>query len=104
MNDMPIYKEIKRIACLNAQIARLVKQVAENTDIDPEGIDWESTELVSGMSGRNDGLYYNGHRIATNEGDYFCDQHTGYCEDYYFGWLYFRTDVPGQYVKVHFDM
>jgi len=36
--------------------------------------------------------------------EYFVDQWTGYCEDDFHGELYFKTDVPGQYVRVHFDM
>lgn len=35
--------------------------------------------------------------------DYFVSQSTGWtCDDYY-GHLWFKTDVPGQYVRVYFE-
>lgn len=100
-NQIPIYKEIKRIACLNAQINRLV--YALGGKIDDCGIDWNSAELVSGLTVGEHGLYHGETCIAEWCDDYFVKQHTGYCEDDYYGHLYFRTDVPGQYVKVYFN-
>lgn len=99
-NQIPIYKEIKRIACLNAQINRLVNILGER--FDGYGIDWYSAELVSGLTVGERGLYDGETCIAEWCDDYFVDQHTGYCAYYYYGDLYFRTDVPGQYVKVYY--
>jgi hypothetical protein len=97
-NQIPIYKEIKRIACLNAQINRLVNILEER--FEDYGIDWNSAELVSGLTVGERGLYHGEICIAEWCDDYFVNQHTGYCEDSYYGQLYFRTDVPGQYVRV----
>lgn len=99
-NRIPIYKEIKRIACLSAQINRLVYILAER--FDDYGIDWYSAELVSGLTVGERGLYRGETCIAEWCDDYFVNQRTGYCEDDYYGHLYFRTDVPGQYVRVSF--
>ena len=101
-NDMPIYKAAKRIACLNAQLARQVELM--NQEIDPDGIEWYSAELVSGLTARDGKLYYGDRPVAEWADEYYVDQTQGYSEDNYYGWLYFRTDVPGQYVRVHFDM
>lgn len=101
-NDMPIYKAAKRIACLNAQLARQVELI--NQEIDPDGIEWYSAELVSGLTARDGRLYSDGCQIAEWADEYYVNQHHGYSEDSYYGWLYFRTDVPGQYVRVPFDM
>lgn len=101
-NDMPIYKAAKRIACLNAQLARQVELM--NQEIDPDGIEWYSAELVSGLTARDGELYYGDLPVAERADKYYVDQTQGYSEDNYYGWLYFRTDVPGQYVRVHFDM
>ena len=51
-------------------------------------------------------LYQGGCRLDNGyaEEDYYCCQHTGYCEDCYYGTLYFKTDVPGQFVAVPFEM
>lgn len=101
-NDMPIYKAAKRIACLNAQLARQAELM--NQEIDPDGIEWYSAELVSGLTARDGKLYYGDLPVAEWADEYYADQTQGYSEDNYYGWLYFRTDVPGQYVRVHFDM
>ena len=101
-NDMPIYKAAKRIACINAQLARQVELM--NQEIDPDGIEWWSAELVSGLTARDGKLYYGDFPVAEWADEYYVDQTQGYSEDNYYGWLYFRTDVPGQYVRVHFDM
>lgn len=98
--QIPIYKEIKRIACLNAQISRLVDILGER--FEDYGIDWHSAELVSGLTVGERGLYKGKICIAEWCDDYFVRQYAGYCEDDYYGYLYFRTDVPGQYVKVEF--
>lgn len=100
-NQIPIYKEIKRIACLNAQMNRLVNILVER--IDDYGINWYSAELVNGLTVGERGLYHGKICIAGRGDNYFVDQRTGYCEDDYYGHLYFRTDVPGQYVKVYFN-
>lgn len=99
-NQIPIYKEIKRIACLNAQRDRFINILEER--FEDYGIDWHSAELVSGLTVGERGLYHGEICIAEWCDDYFVDQHTGYCEDDYYGSLYFRTDVPGQYVKVSY--
>lgn len=100
-HQIPIYKEIKRIACLNTQIGRLVNKLSER--FGGYGIYWDSAELVSGLTVGEHGLYQDGTCIAELCDDYFVNQYTGYCADDYHGNLYFRTDVPGQYVKVHFE-
>lgn len=99
--QIPIFKEIKRIACLNAQIARLVNILGER--FKDYGIDWNSAELVNGLTVGERGLYHGETCIAEWCDDYFVNQWTGYCEDDYYGYLYFRTDVPGQYVRVNFS-
>lgn len=102
IDDMPIYKAAKRIACLNAQLARQVKLM--NQEIDPDGINWYSAELVSGLTARDGKLYYESLPVAEWADEYYVKQYQGYFKDTYFGRLYFRTDVPGQYVRVCFDM
>lgn len=102
---MTIIPELKKIACLNAKIKRLEGIVGEK--IDADGLGLESAYLISGCSAKGGHLYQNGCRLDNSglvDDLYYCDQHTGYCEDYFFGTLYFKTDVPGQYVAVPFDM
>lgn len=102
--QMRTFKEVKKIAKMMSQIHRLAKSLENNPDFDCEGLDWSSVEFVSGLQERNDGLYQEGCRIATESFDFYCDQSTGFCEDDYYGWIYFKTDVPGQFVRVYFHI
>lgn len=102
---MTIIPELKKIAGLNAKIKRLAGIVAEK--VDASGMGLESAYLISGCKEKNGHLYQDGVRLDNSglvDDVYYCDQHTGYCEDYFFGTLYFKTDVPGQFVAVLFDM
>lgn len=91
---MNIYKEIKEIAKCNSKIERLAKKVSDKLSFDD--IEWETAHLVT-MSKKEL------EKFPLVDNDYYSDQHVGYCEDDFYGWLYFKTDVPGQYVKVHFS-
>ena len=102
---MTIIPELKKIAGLNAKIKRLAEIVGEK--IDADGLGLESAYLISGCSVKGNHLYKDGHRLdncGLTDDLYYCDQYTGYCEDDFHGTLYFKTDVPGQYVAVPFDM
>ena len=94
---MEIYKEIKEIAKAMAKVKHLAEKISEK--IDTEGFDWASAEFVS--LDKEDIKHF-GFEGTTDE--YFVDQWTGYCEDDYHGYLYFKTDVPGQFVRVYFAM
>ena len=101
---MKIHPEAKRIAAVMDKQRRLVEKLAEKIDV--EGLDWDASKLISGCSERNGYLYQGGRRLDNghSEEDYYCCQYTGYCEDCYYGTLYFKTDVPGQFVAVPFEM
>lgn len=97
---MNTYKEIKEIAKCASKIQRLVEKLEEKIDIDIDDMDWERTELVSLTKEQIR------HFEKTNgvTSDYFVEQHqSGDIEDSWYGWLWFKTDVNGQYVKVPFE-
>lgn len=101
---MKIYPEIKKIAGMNDAVKRLGEKLSEK--IDCEGLGLERAYLVTGCKERGGHLYQDGVRLDNHGlvgGDYYCDQHTGYCEDDYYGTLYFKTNVPGQFVAVPFS-
>ncbi len=96
---MTIFKEIKKIAMLNEKKKRLIELINAKYDDIGEGIDWNTAELVT--LSKADIASFRGSGNETEE--YFVAQSTGYlCDDYY-GNLWFKTDVPGQYVKVFFE-
>lgn len=95
---MKIYKEIKEIAKCNSKIDRLAGRIKDKfpEEIDTESIDWRTAKFVTMNQKLLKSLeqYYD---------EYYCEQHNGYHEDDFYGWLYFKTDVPGQYVQVYFE-
>lgn len=99
---MKIYKEIKKIAGMLAQIGHLINLLKQK-GLDIDGIHWLEAQLVSGLSVKGEYLCEGDERIAQESGEHFVNQWTGYCEDDYYGYLYFKTDVPGQYVKVYYE-
>lgn len=94
---MNVYKEIKEIAKAMAKVKHLAEKISEK--IDTDGINWASAEFVN--LDKEDIKSF-GSKGTTE--DYFVDQWVGYCEDDYHGFLYFKTDVPSQYVRVSFAM
>ena len=102
---MIILPEIKKIAGAVAKIDRLSNRLEKETDL--AGVWWNGAYLVSGCTEKNGHLYQSSGRLdncGLVDDLYYCDQHTGYCEDDYHGTLYFKTNVPGQFVAVPFEM
>ena len=102
---MKVIPELKKIAGLNDKINHLAQKVAQQ--IDADGLNLDGAYLVTGCSVKGKHPYQNGGRLdncGLVDDLYFCNQHTGYCEDYFYGTLFFKTDVPGQFVAVPFEM
>lgn len=102
---MIIIPELKKIAGLNAKIKKLAEKAAERMDAD--GLDFSGAYLITGCKVKGKHLYHGEYRLdncGLTDDLYFCLQYTGYLGDDYYGTLYFKTDVPGQYVAVPFAM
>lgn len=93
---MNVYPEVKKICSLNLKMAELIKKLSDKIDLG--GVRWETAEFVK--LNKQDIEYMKERYYETN--DYFTEQHVGYQEDDFYGYLYFKTDVPGQYVRVYF--
>lgn len=98
LTEMNVYKEAKEIAKCNAKIQSLAAKLSEK--IDAEGLDWSSATFVSLSKEDIDDF----NPVTSVTEDYLVDQSTGYCEDDYYGYVYFKTDVPGQFVRVYYEM
>lgn len=98
---MVIIPELKKIAGLNEKIVRLSRIVADK--VDKEGCNFECAQFISGCNVKGNHLYKNG-QILDNCGLkydlYYCDQTPLDDDGGFYGTLYFKTDVPGQYVAV----
>lgn len=79
---MIILPEIKKIAGAVAKIDRLSNRLEKKTDL--TGVWWNGAYLVSGCTEKKGHLYQSGGRLdncGLVDDLYYCDQHTGYCED-----------------------
>lgn len=101
---MPYAKDLKKLAMMNARQARMMKHIVDTADLDTDGLELQSATLITGCTERNGKLYRDGCWLGNNEGEYYCEQHQGYIEDCFHGYLYFKTDVPGEFVRIFFDM
>lgn len=100
---MIIYPEIKKIAGALRKIERLSALLDEK--IGMAGVSYKSCYLVDGCSEDNAHLYKSGCRIdhaSLIDGTYY-NLFGDSCSGFY-GTLYFRTNVPGQFVAVPFVM
>lgn len=93
------FKEIKTIASAMAKIRNLAGEIDKKYGEIAEGVDWTTAEFVSLT--KEDIQHFKAHGNETE--NYFVDQNIGYLGDDFYGYVYFATDVPGQYVKVCFE-
>ena len=104
---MNIYKEIKKIAELNEAIVYLINNLEEN-EFNTDGLDFRSAYFIKNCVEENGHLYdCDGNRLDNHgliDNDYYCCQHTGCCEDDFYGILYYATEEEGMFVAVPFVM
>ena len=99
VKTMKIFKEIKKIAQLNDKKHRLIELIKEKYGDMADGVYWDTAHFET--LNKEDVQEF---RKSGNETeDYFVTQSTGYLGDDFYGHLWFKTDVPGQYVKVYFE-
>ena len=102
---MKTYPEILKIVGAFNKASRLIKNLDSKLDCD--GLKFEGAYLIDGCSERKGHLYKKGIRLDNSgivDDDYYCDQHTGYCEDDFYGTVYFKTKTPGQFIAVPFEL
>lgn len=102
---MKVYKEFKTIALLNEIIMELCEKVGQELDIDC--LDLGSANIVRNCEERQGHLYNgNGKRLdncGLVDDEYYCYQLQGYCEDDFYGKLYYATEEKGVFVEIPFQ-
>lgn len=98
---MIIYKDIAKIAELNNKRYELVKALETRSDLECDGIDWNTAKFVE-LSDEEIAKSFDPQTEVLDE--YLVHQSVGVCGDDYHGYLYFKTDKPGVYVQVYFEM
>lgn len=105
---MQIISELKKIAAANAKRDHWIEQLKLRGNVDLDGLVLEGAYLIDGCKERDGHLYKDGHRLDNDDKgpvdeQYYCYQRQGYGEDDFYGTLYFKTNVPGQFVEVPFS-
>ena len=102
---MNVYKELKEIALLNEKIIELCEKIEQELDI--EDLDLRSTRIVRNCEERKGHLYDGKGKKLDNYGlvydNYYCYQLQGYCEDDFYGRLYYATDENGVFIEIPFQ-
>lgn len=99
---MRIFSEIHDIYEHVSKINDLVNSL-NNTSLDAEGIHFYSASLVVGLDERDGYLYDDDNCIAELSDDYYVNQSVGYCGDDFSGYLYFKTNQPGEFIRFYFE-
>ncbi len=97
--DNNLLKDIKEIAKCLTKYDTLVAKVSDIDEFSLLIIDWITAEFVS-LSKEDIERLAGDNQDKT--GPFIIDERNAY-EDTWCGEIYFKTDVPGQYVRVHFD-
>lgn len=84
---------------LNDKLSKLIELIDTKYGDIGEGVDWHTAKLVTLSKEDIKNFKQSGNETE----DYFVAQTTGYLGDDFYGHLWFKTDVPGQYVKVYFE-
>lgn len=102
---MEIHKEIEEIAKRNREINALVQTLEHKIDID--GLDFTTARFIEDCVESRGHLSHEGawlDNAGLVDNLYYCEQHTGCCEDDFYGTLYFATDIPGTFIAINFSM
>ena len=102
---MKVFKELKEIALMNEKRDELFENLSEK--IDGDDLDVVHAKIIRGCEEKNGHLYNSDGKRLDNYGlvddVYYCHQQQGYCEDDYYGTLYYATDEKGVFVAVPFS-
>lgn len=85
----------------------IVTKIEMRNLLDKEIDEWCQKHLdMDGMDSRFAEItdYHKGDEQFTSRRKEWCDQHTGYCEDDYYGDYFWETKCNGKYLHMHFSV
>lgn len=101
---MKVYKELKEIALMNEKRQILCEKLEKKIDIDDFSLEY--AKPVRNCTEKNGHLYNAEGKRLDNYGlvddEYYCYQLQGYCEDDFYGELYYATNEKGVFVEIPF--
>ena len=116
MNVMTAKKKLYRLAQLQTELDKLKNELSEEMEFEYghgfvdnilAGMEWDTEQIYYNCK-IADGRLYNADGILLSKNGecmseplgYFVNQSVGYCEDDYFGTMFFQVDDKGTFVAV----
>lgn len=104
MKNKELCKRLYTLAILKAKENKIEETISEEFE---DCSNYEVMDILYNCTVKDDCLYNNkGCKLANGgliDDKYFCNQSVGYCEDDYYGYMYYPVDDKGTYVKVWYD-
>lgn len=101
-----IVPEVEEIANTMCTLRELAKKLESENDMFVGNL-WTTAKFIPGCTEKDGHLYDKDGKMLDNgvgELEYYVWQQSGYCEDDYYGYLYFKTKEPGLFVRVEFEI
>lgn len=83
-------------------------KLKELDDVFDDGMNYDVCNIISGCKITDDGLKDEHGNILSrdlydwNIAKYFCNQKVGYCDDDYYGTIYYPVDEEGTFAKIYY--
>lgn len=100
---MIIYAEFRELANACDNIRATAEKLKHKIDISDMGL--FEVYLCRGCTERDGHLFQDGKQLdncGVQFNQYYLQQFHGFCEDSYYGTMYFKTTTPGEFVAVPF--
>ena len=101
--EMIIYAEFRELANACDNIRATAEKLKHKIDISDMGL--FEVYLSRGCTERDGHLFQDGKQLdncGVQFNQYYLQQFHGFCEDSYYGTMYFKTTTPGEFVAVPF--
>lgn len=119
MDVKTVRKKLFHAAQLQMQLNKLMGEIEKDLEFENGnelldnvfcGIDWQILKIYYGCQVVDGKLYDSGNHLLSRDGccmndplGYFVNQSTGYCDDDYYGTMFFQVDDKGTFVAVSYS-
>ena len=109
MTTNKILRLLKKMGDLMQQLTN-IKETLEKSEIFEDLLSWDVVDIYYNCKIKNGKLYTDKDKLLSNDGrcmdeeiPYFVNQHTGYCEDDFYGTMYIRVGDLNTFVAVTYE-
>lgn len=106
MTNKELIKRIYHIATLEMQLEELYSKISEDDTVS-DCTSFRPYKILNNCREENNCLYDSNGILLARDGLvdnlYYCNQYTGFCEDDYYGTMYYKTNKQGQFIAVDYN-